>query len=32
VLGSMENVNVTIVPFHLASQSAQPQLVAVKGT
>ena len=32
VLGSMENVNVTIVPFHLASQEAQPQLVAVKGT
>ena len=29
VLGSMENVNVTIVPFHLGSQ---PQLAAVKGT
>jgi hypothetical protein len=29
VLGSMENVNVTIVPFHLTSQ---PQLVAVRGT
>ena len=28
VLGSMENVNVTIVPFHLGSQ---PQLVPVKG-
>ena len=28
VLGSMENVNVTIVPFHLAGQ---PQLFAVKG-
>jgi amino acid transporter len=29
VLGSMENVNVTIVPFHLRGQ---PQLYAVKGT
>jgi amino acid transporter len=29
VLGAMENVNVTIVPFHLG---AQPQLYAVKGT
>jgi amino acid transporter len=29
VLGAMENVNVTIVPFHLASQ---PHLYAVKGT
>jgi amino acid transporter len=29
VLGSMENVNVTIVPFHLGGQ---PQLYAVKGT
>jgi amino acid transporter len=28
VLGSMENVNVTIVPFHLGSQ---PQLFSVKG-
>jgi amino acid transporter len=28
VLGSMENVNVTIVPFHLGSR---PQLFAVKG-
>jgi hypothetical protein len=28
VLGSMQNVNVTIVPFHLASR---PQLYAVKG-
>jgi amino acid transporter len=28
VLGAMENVNVTIVPFHLGSQ---PQLFAVKG-
>jgi amino acid transporter len=28
VLGSMENVNVTIVPFHLGGQ---PQLFAVKG-
>jgi amino acid transporter len=29
VLGTMENVNVTIVPFHLGGQ---PQLYAVKGT
>jgi amino acid transporter len=29
VLGSMQNVNVTIVPFHLGGQ---PQLYAVKGT
>jgi hypothetical protein len=29
VLGSMENVNVTIVPFHLGGQ---PQLYAVTGT
>jgi amino acid transporter len=29
VLGTMENVNVTIVPFHLGDQ---PQLYAVKGT
>ena len=29
VLGSMENVNVTIVPFHLGRQ---PQLFAVRGT
>jgi hypothetical protein len=31
VLGSMENVNVTLVPFHMGSQP-QPQLFAVKGT
>jgi hypothetical protein len=30
VLGAMENVNVTIVPFHLAGQS-QPRLHAVRG-
>jgi amino acid transporter len=29
VLGSMENVNVTLVPFHMGGQ---PQLYAVKGT
>jgi amino acid transporter len=29
VLGSMDNVNVTLVPFHLGSQ---PRLVSVKGT
>ena len=29
VLGAMENVNVTIVPFHLGST---PQLFAVRGT
>jgi hypothetical protein len=32
VLGAMENVNVTIVPFHLAGQAQPPQLHAVKGT
>jgi amino acid transporter len=31
VLGAMENVNVTIVPFHLAGQP-QPRLHAVKGS
>ena len=33
VLGAMENVNVTIVPFHLGSQTpAQPRLHAVRGS
>jgi hypothetical protein len=34
VLGAMENVNVTIVPFHMGGQGQQPQprLHAVKGT
>jgi amino acid transporter len=31
VLGAMENVNVTIVPFHLGGQ-AQPRLHAVRGS
>ena len=33
VLGAMENVNVTIVPFHLAGQDhSQPRLHAVRGS